>query len=185
MSLFCKLAAAAWLVISTSALAQSPPPPFAIELKAVQTVSSADAVCGQTVLFSTIQAFAANGQEFAAGSLAAGRVIQCKPSGRVGRGGLLEIRIEEIQLPDGHTFPISGVAVFRGGSRNAGVAGGAVAAGLLIAPYVAPAALLLRGKAAIMPAGTLVVATMASPLQAQPPLVPPQAPTKNPKIIGH
>lgn len=117
---------------------------------------------GQIVLFTTLKPFAVGGQEFGAGTIAAGRVIESKSGGRMARGGVLAISVEEIQLEDGRTFPLSGMAVFHGGSRNAGMAGGAVVAGLLVTPYVAPAALLLRGRAAVMPAGTLVVASFGA-----------------------
>ena len=150
----------AWLALSLGAFAQSPP--FAVELRAVQGLSSADAVCGQTVLFSTVKAFAFGGQTFPVGTTATGEVTKCTPSRRIGRGGVLEIKISSVQLPDGHTFRLSGVAVFHGGSRALGVAGGAVAAGLLLTPYAVPVALFVHGKAALMPAGAVVVATIST-----------------------
>ncbi|HWG37637.1 MAG TPA: hypothetical protein VN690_07965 [Terriglobales bacterium] len=168
MGLSSRLAFASWLVASVWLVAQGPPLPFAVELKATQTVSSADAVVGQIVLFTTVKPFAAGGQEFGAGTTAAGRIIESKSGGRMARGGVLKISLEEIQLEDGRTFPLSGVAVFHGGSRDAGLAGGAVAAGLLVTPYASPAALLLRGKAAVMPAGALVAASFGAASSPKP-----------------
>lgn len=171
MRLFSRVAFASGLVASVWLVAQGPPLPFAVELKATQAVSSADAVVGQIVLFTTVKPFAAGGQEFGAGTTAAGRIIESKSGGRMARGGILKISLEEIQLEDGRTFPLSGLAVFHGGSRDAGLAGGAVAAGLLVTPYASPAALLLRGKAAVMPAGTLVVASLVRLARRNPPVV--------------
>ncbi len=150
---------------------------FAVELKATQTVSSEDCISGQAVLFATVKPFSYHGQDFPAGTLALARVTQCKRAGHAGRGGLLEVALQSLQLADGKTFPLAGLAAFRGGSRVTGVAGGALAAGYILTPLAAPAALLLHGKAALMPAGTLLVATLGgSPGSAAKP-----APSAKPK----
>jgi len=161
-------AIASWLVSLGLLWAQAPSLPFAVELKATEAVSSADAVAGQIVLFTTLKPFAAGGQEFPAGTIAAGRVTESKPGGRMAQGGVLKISLADIQLEDGRTFPLTGVAVFHGGTHYAGMAGGAAVAGLIITPYVAPAALLLHGKAAVMPAGALVVASFGAATTPKP-----------------
>ncbi|MGH9482400.1 MAG: hypothetical protein ACRD1L_09940 [Terriglobales bacterium] len=117
---------------------------------------------GQAVLFANSRAFTFHGKSFPVGALALGRLEQCKAPGHAGKGGVLEIRMEGLQLSDGEVFPLDGAAVFHGGSRVIGVAGGALAAGFILAPYVAPAALILRGKAAVMPVGTTIIATLGA-----------------------
>lgn len=134
-------------------LAESTP----VRLKLSRTMSSADAQLGETVDFEVLDEVRVNDiVVIPQGATAIGSVTEAKPRGRLGKGGKLNITLDHVRLVNGQKVPLRALSSGKGGGSTGMKVG--IAAGVLVAPILAPAALFLKGKDIVYTRGTEVTA---------------------------
>jgi hypothetical protein len=129
-----------------------------IKVRITRTVSSKDAKTGDTVDFEVLEDVkVADVIVVPKGGIALGTVTNAKPSGRMGRGGKLDIVIDHVRLIDGEKVALRAVKESKGGSHTGVMTGAIVASAILFFP-AAPLFLLMKGKNITVPKGTEITA---------------------------
>ena len=129
-----------------------------IKLRLGRTMSSKDAKTGETVDFEVLEDVKVGSVIVAPrGGLALGTVTNAKPSGRMGKGGKLDINIDYLRLTNGEKVALRAVKETKGGSHTGAMTGAIVASAILFFP-AAPFFLFMKGKNIIIPKGTEITA---------------------------
>jgi hypothetical protein len=129
-----------------------------VKLVLGETISSADAVVGQTVPFEVVEDIAVDGIVVVPkGSTAWATVTEAQAKRRMGRGGKLDMNIDKVRLADGSKTLLSAVKNTKGGSHTGAMTGAIVATSLIVWP-AAPFFLLMHGKDITIPKGTALTA---------------------------
>jgi len=175
----------------TNARANGPSKGFVLEdgtavtLRLGRSLSSADAQAGDRVDFEVAEEVSVNRiVVIPKDSPASGTVITAHKKRRMGRAGKLDVTINSVQLVDREKATLRAVKESQGGSHTGIMAGGMVAASLIVWP-AAPVFLLMHGKDVTIPKGTEVTAYISGDVKLDPatfqpaPLVPaaPPVPT--------
>ncbi len=129
-----------------------------VKLSLARTVSSKDAKTGENVDFEVLDDVRIG--EFVVipkGSFAIASVTRAKPSGRLGKGGKLDINIEYVRLKSGEKAPLRAIKENKGKNRTGTMTTALVVSGLLFFP-AAPLFLFIKGKNIIVTKGTEVTA---------------------------
>lgn len=125
-----------------------------VHLRISQSVSSADARVSDRVEFEVLDDIKiADVVIVPKGGIAWGTVTAAHRKRRLGRGGKLEIVLDEVRLADGERVPLRATKEAQGGGHVAVMTVGIVGAGLLFFP-VAPLFLLIQGKDITIAKGT-------------------------------
>lgn len=144
-----------------------------IQLRMIETVSSANARVGQKVHFQVMSDVRVNGVAvIPRGSSALATITAAQRKRRMGRAGNLALDLESVRLADGETAPLRSTQMAEGEGNGEGVAAGAVVTGLLFWP-AAPAFLLMHGHDTTMPEGTRITAYIAGDVDLDPAKFPP------------
>lgn len=129
-----------------------------LKLRALRTVSSADAHPGDTVDFEVIYDVLLNGfPVIPRGSVAQATITAVHKKRRMGRGGKLKLRLDSIRLSTGQTVALRSEKEVRGGGHKTVMATGMAVTALAFYP-AAPALLFLRGQESVLLQGTEVTA---------------------------
>ena len=80
-------------------------------------------------------------------------VTDAQPKRRMGRGGKLDVNIDDVCLADGEKVPLRAVKEAKGGSHTGAMTGAIVATAIVFFP-AAPLFLLVHGKDVTIPKGT-------------------------------
>ena len=129
-----------------------------IKIRITRTVSSKDAKTGDTVDFEVLEDIKVTDVIVVQkGGIALGTVTNAKPSGRLGRGGKLDIVIDHVRLIDGEKVALRAVKESKGGSHTGAMTGAIVATAILFFP-AAPLFLFIKGKNITVPKGTEITA---------------------------
>jgi hypothetical protein len=131
----------------------------AVALRLLHAVSSAGALSEDRVEF-LVAAEVKVGNQVAIpiGSLAWGHVTKVANRRRMGRGGHVDIALEEVLLKNGIGAPLRAVRQAAGGGSASVVVGTAVLVAVLFGVPLASLALLHRGSDTTIPKGTMIVA---------------------------
>jgi hypothetical protein len=129
-----------------------------LKLRLGRTMSSKDAKDGETVDFEVLEDVKVGDVIVVArGGTALGTVTKAKSSGRMGRGGKLDITIDHVRLVDGEKVALRAVKGGAGGNHVGAMTGAIVATAILFFP-AAPFFLFMKGKNITIPKGTEITA---------------------------
>ena len=129
-----------------------------INLRALQTVSSASARVGDIVNFEVIFDVLRDGfPVIPRGSSASGTVTEVHNKRRMGRGGKLVIRLDSLQLTDGKKALLLLTQKVRGGNHKTAMAAGMAVTAIAFYP-AAPALLFVHGEESVLLKGTELIA---------------------------
>jgi hypothetical protein len=129
-----------------------------VKLRLARNLSSADATKGETVDFEVLEKVKIGEQiVISKGSFALGTVTEAQEKRRMGRGGKLDVVLDNVHLADGEKVAIRGVKDTKGGGHVGAVTVGIVATSLVFWP-AAPLFLLMHGKDINIPKGTEITA---------------------------
>jgi len=140
------------------------PPAFGLEdatpvkLKLTRTLSSADAKTGDTIDFEVLEDVKVKDLiVIPRGGIAWGTVTEAHPKRRMGRGGKLDVNIDNVRLVDGEKVPLRAVKDVQGGGHVGAMTGAIVASAIVFFP-AAPFFLFMHGKDITIPEGTEITA---------------------------
>jgi len=152
------------VTVAAPTSAATPPQGFLLEdgtpvhLVLSQTLSSADAVTGQTVEFEVVDDVIVNGFiVIPHGSTAWATITDAEHKKRMGRAGKLDLNVDKVRLADGEKALLRAVKDTKGGGHTGAMVGAMVATSLVVWP-AAPLFLLMHGKDVTIPKGTNVSA---------------------------
>ncbi len=129
-----------------------------VKLRALRTISSADAHPNDTVGFEVIYDVLLNGfLVIPRGSVAQATITAVHKKRRMGRGGKLSLRLDSIRLRTGQTVALRSVKEVRGGGHKTVMATGMAVTALAFYP-AAPALLFVHGQESVLLQGTEVTA---------------------------
>lgn len=129
-----------------------------VNLRLMETMTSATAQVNQNVNFQTLEAVKVNGLTvIPKGATAIGTVTAARPKRRLGRGGTLDITIDYVRMADGEKAALRAVKNAKGGGHTGAMTAGMVATGLIVWP-AAPFFLFMHGKDITIPEGTEITA---------------------------
>jgi hypothetical protein len=155
-----------------------------VKMRITRNLSSADATTGERVDFEVLEDIAVKGViVIPRGGLALGTVTDAQPKRRMGRGGKLDVNIDDVRLVDGEKIPLRAVKEAKGGSHTGAMTGAIVATAIVFFP-AAPLFLLMHGKDITIPKGTEITAYIngdipLDPAKFQPQSVPTVATAQN------
>jgi hypothetical protein len=125
-----------------------------IKMRLTRNLSSADATTGERVDFEVLEDIVVKDViVIPRGGLALGTVTDAQPKRRMGRGGKLDVNIDDVRLADGEKVPLRAVKEAKGGSQTGAMTGAIVATAIVFFP-AAPLFLLVHGKDITIPKGT-------------------------------
>ena len=154
------------MLLTTSVYCQPPAEPkrliledgTPLRLRLQRTISSADAHTNEQVDFDVLEEVKVNGfVVIPKGSIAWGTVTAAQSKRRLGRGGKLEVNIDDVRMANGQKVALRAVKNSAGGGHAGAMTGGIVATALFV-PVAAPLFLLMHGKDVSMPKGTEITA---------------------------
>jgi hypothetical protein len=129
-----------------------------VKLRIGRTVSSADAHEGETVDFEVLEEVKVGDTLIIPkGGTAWATVTQAQSKRRMGRGGKLDINIDNVRLIDGEKAALRAVKETKGGGHVGAMTGAIVATSLVFFP-AAPFFLFMHGKDITIPKGTELTA---------------------------
>ena len=129
-----------------------------VKLRLQKTLSSKDAVTGETVDFDVVEEIMVNGVlVIPKGSVALGTVTDAEHKKHLGRGGKLDVNIDSVRLADGEKAQLRGVKDVKGGGHTGAMTGAMVATAIVVWP-AAPLFLFMHGKDISIPKGTEITA---------------------------
>jgi PEGA domain len=132
-----------------------------IKLRLTRNLSSASDKKGDTVDFEVLEALTVNGiTVIPRESVAWATITEAEPKKRMGRGGKLDVNIDNVRLADGEKAPLRAVQENKGGGHVGAMTGAMVATGIVFFP-AAPFFLLMHGKDINIPKGTEITAYVA------------------------
>lgn len=141
--------------------------PISVEL--MQNLKSTDLSPGQTIDFRVkYDVIVKKTRLISAGSIGKGQITKVDRRKSFGKPGMLEIQVQSIQAVDGQQIPVSGIPLKIKGDSKSGLAWG-LTIGLGILTIVgAITGVFIKGKAAEVPAGTTLNASIASHVEIEP-----------------
>lgn len=129
-----------------------------VKLRINRTMSSADAQLNETVDFEVLEEVKIHDViVISRGGTAWGTVTEAQPKRRMGRGGKLNINIDNIRLASGEKVALRAIKDVKGGGHQGAITGAIVATSIVFFP-AAPLFLLVHGKDITIPKGTEITA---------------------------
>jgi hypothetical protein len=129
-----------------------------VRMRINRTVSSADAQVNDTVDFEVLDDVKVKDVIVVPrGGMAWGTVTEAQPKRRMGRGGKLNINIDNVKLASGEKVALRAIKDVKGGGHQGAITGAMVATSIVFFP-AAPLFLLVHGKDIIIPKGTEITA---------------------------
>jgi hypothetical protein len=129
-----------------------------VKLRINRNVSSADAQVNETVDFEVLEEVKVHDVcVIPRGATAWGTVTEAQPKRRMGRGGKLDINIDNVRLASGEKVALRAVKDMKGGGHQGAMTGAIVATSIVFFP-AAPLFLLVHGKDITIPKGTEITA---------------------------
>jgi antitoxin (DNA-binding transcriptional repressor) of toxin-antitoxin stability system len=129
-----------------------------VQLRMGQTVSSADAHVGDSIVLEVLEEVrVGNVVVVAKGGTAIATVTTAQSKKNMGRGGKLDINVDYVKLADGERAALRAVKDVKGGGHTGAMTGAIVATSLVFFP-AAPLFLFMKGKDITIPKGTEVTA---------------------------
>jgi hypothetical protein len=129
-----------------------------VRLRITRTISSADAQVNDTVDFEVLEEVKVHDViVIPRGGTAWGTVTEAQPKRRMGRGGKLDINIDNVRLTSGEKVALRAVKDVKGGGHQGAMTGAIVATSIVFFP-AAPLFLLVHGKDITIPKGTEITA---------------------------
>jgi PEGA domain len=129
-----------------------------IKLRINRTISSADAQVNETVDFEVLEEVNVHDVNvIPRGGMAWGTVTEAQSKRRMGRGGKLNINIDNVRLASAEKVPLRAVKDVKGGGHQGAITGAIVATSIVFFP-AAPLFLLMHGKDITIPKGTEITA---------------------------
>jgi hypothetical protein len=129
-----------------------------VQLRLTRKLSSAQDKTGDRVDFEVVEEINVKDSVIIPkGGIAWGTVAEAQRHRRLGRGGKIEIKIDEVRLADGERVRLRAVRDAHGGGRVGLMTTAIVASGILFFP-VAPLFLFVQGKDITIPKDTVVTA---------------------------
>jgi hypothetical protein len=175
------------LIANPGFAAQQTAPKFVLEadtpVKLVlgETISSADERVDNLVNFEVVEdVMVSNVVVIPRGSNAWATVTVAEPKKRMGRGGKLDINIDNVRLADGEKVLLRAVKGGKGGGHQGAMVGAMVATSLVVWP-AAPFFLFMHGKDISIPKGTQITAFIKGDAVLDPAKFTPEA--LNPKVV--
>ena len=146
-----------------------------VKLRINRTMSSADAQLNETVDFEVLEEVKVHDVIVIprAGS-AWGTVTEAQPKRRMGRGGKLNINIDNVRLASGEKVALRAVKDVKGGGHQGAMTGAIVATSIVFFP-AAPLFLLVHGKDITIPKGTEITAYINGDIPLDPKKFPVQS----------
>jgi PEGA domain len=129
-----------------------------VKLRINRTMSSGDAQLNETVDFEVLEEVKVHDViVISRGGTAWGTVTEAQPKRRMGRGGKLNINIDNVRLASGEKVALRAVKDVKGGGHQGAITGAIVATSIVFFP-AAPLFLLVHGKDITIPKGTEITA---------------------------
>jgi len=129
-----------------------------VRLRISRTISSADAQLNETVDFEVLEEVKVHDVVIVPrGGMAWGTVTEAQPKRRMGRGGKLNVNIDNVRLASGEKVALRAVKDVKGGGHQGAITGAIVATSIVFFP-AAPLFLLMHGKDITIPKGTEITA---------------------------
>src|SRR6267143_1742328 len=129
-----------------------------VKLRINRNISSADAQVNETVDFEVLDDVKVKDVIVVpSGGMAWGTVTEAQPKRRMGRGGKLNINIDNVKLASGEKVALRAVKDVKGGGHQGAITGAIVATSIVFFP-AAPLFLLVHGKDITIPKGTEITA---------------------------
>ena len=129
-----------------------------VQLRMEETVSSADAHVGDSIVLEVLEEVRVGNVVVAAkGGTAIATVTTAQSKKNMGRGGKLDINVDYVKLVDGEKAALRAVKDVKGGGHTGAMTGAIVATSLIFFP-AAPLFLFMKGKDITIPKGTVVTA---------------------------
>jgi hypothetical protein len=129
-----------------------------VRMRINRTVSSADAQVNDTVDFEVLDDVKVKDLVvIPRGGMAWGTVTEAQPKRRMGRGGKLNINIDNVKLVSGEKVALRAIKDVKGGGHQGAITGAMVATSIVFFP-AAPLFLLVHGKDITIPKGTEITA---------------------------
>jgi hypothetical protein len=129
-----------------------------VKLRINRTISSADAHVNDTVDFEVLEEVKFHDVIIVPrGAMAWGTVTDAQPKRRMGRGGKLDVNIDDVRIASGEKVPLRAVKDVKGGGHVGAMTGAIVATAIVFFP-VAPLFLFVHGKDISIPKGTEITA---------------------------
>jgi hypothetical protein len=129
-----------------------------VKLRLTRTISSATEKTGDTIDFEVLeQVKVGDTLVIPIGSIAWGTVTQAEHKKRMGRGGKLDVNIDNVKLKDGSRAALRAVKENKGGGHVGAMTGAMVATAVVFFP-AAPLFLFMHGKDITIPKGTEITA---------------------------
>jgi hypothetical protein len=129
-----------------------------VRMRINRTVSSSDAQVNDTVDFEVLDDVKVKDVTVVPrGGMAWGTVTEAQPKRRMGRGGKLNINIDNVKLASGEKVALRAIKDVKGGGHQGAITGAMVATSIVFFP-AAPLFLLVHGKDITIPKGTEITA---------------------------
>lgn len=129
-----------------------------VRMRINRTVSSADAQVNDTVDFEVLDEVKVKDViVIPRGGTAWGTVTEAQSKRRMGRGGKLNINIDNVKLASGEKVALRAIKDVKGGGHQGAITGAIVATSIVFFP-AAPLFLLVHGKDITIPKGTEITA---------------------------
>ena len=129
-----------------------------IRLRLTRNVSSADAKTGDRVDFEVLEDVKVKDAIIIPrGGIAWATVTEAQSKRRMGRGGKLDVNIDDVRLVDGEKAPLRAVKEVKGGGHTGAMTGAMVGTAIVFFP-AAPLFLFMHGKDITIPKGTEITA---------------------------
>jgi len=129
-----------------------------VKLRINRTISSADAHVNDTVDFEVLEEVKFHDVIIVPrGAMAWGTVTDAQPKRRMGRGGKLDVNIDDVRIASGEKVPLRAVKDAKGGGHVGAMTGAMVATAIVFFP-AAPLFLFMHGKDISIPKGTEITA---------------------------
>lgn len=133
-----------------------------VKLRLTRNLSSGTDKKGDTVDFEVTEDVSVNGVVvIPRGGIAWATITEAQPKRRMGRGGKLDVNIDNVRLKDGEKIPLRAVKENKGGGHVGAMTGAMVATGIVFFP-AAPLFLFMHGKDINIPKGTEITAYVAA-----------------------
>ena len=158
----------------TEAAPPKPPLAFGLEdgtpvrLRLTRNLSSADAKTGDKVDFEVLDDVKVKDiLLIPRGGIAWATITDAEPKRRMGRGGKLDVNIDDVRLIDGEKAHLRAVKEGKGGSHTGAMTGAMVATAIVFFP-AAPLFLFMKGKDITIPKGTEITAYVDGDISLDP-----------------
>ena len=132
-----------------------------VHLRLTRNLSSGTDKTGDTVDFEVLDDVSVGGVIVIPRSgMAWATITEAHPKRRMGRGGRLDVNIDNVRLADGEKVPLRAIKENKGGGHVGAMTGAMVATGIIFFP-AAPLFLFMHGKDINIPKGTEITAYIA------------------------